>query len=72
MYNKNTKTKRPALCHNLGVTNYKRALELQHDLVDAKKNKIIKYDRVLLTEHNPVFTLGKRGGKKNLVCSNQF
>ena len=72
MSDKNTKTKRPALCLNLGMTNYKRALDLQHDLVDAKKKKLIKYDRILLTEHNPAFTLGKRGGEENLVCSKDF
>ncbi|MCK5100880.1 MAG: lipoyl(octanoyl) transferase LipB, partial [Desulfobacteraceae bacterium] len=66
------KNKRPALCLNLGKTDYSRALDLQHDLVNAKKEKLIKYDRVILTEHFPTFTLGKRGGEENLVCSYDF
>ena len=37
-------SKRPALCLNLGKTDYKRALDLQYDLVNAKKNKLIEYD----------------------------
>ncbi|MCP3898105.1 MAG: lipoyl synthase [Desulfobacteraceae bacterium] len=64
--------KRPALCLNLGKTNYQRALDLQLDLVNAKKEKIIKYDRILITEHLPTFTLGKNGGLENLVCSEDF
>lgn len=70
--NKLLQDKRPALCLNLGKTHYKRALALQHDIVDAKKENQIKYDRVIITEHSPTFTLGKRGGKENLICSNDF
>ena len=66
------RNKRPALCLNLGKTNYKRALDLQHDLVNAKKNKTIEHDRILLTEHFSTFTLGKNGGPENLVCSMDF
>ncbi len=66
------KNKRPALCLNLGITEYPRALDLQNDLVFAKNHKIIEYDRIIITEHFPVFTLGKRGGRENLVCTNDF
>ena len=69
---KDTKARRPALCLNLGLTEYQRALDLQLDLVNAKKEKAILYDRVILTQHLPVFTLGKRGGKENLNCSFDF
>jgi lipoic acid synthetase len=64
--------KRPALCLNLGKTDYKRALDLQYDLVKAKNNKIIEYDRIIITEHYPTFTLGKNGGLENLACSEKF
>ncbi|MCK5100941.1 MAG: lipoyl synthase [Desulfobacteraceae bacterium] len=69
---KPNQTKRPVLCLNLGKTNYTRALELQNDLVNAKKNNVIKYDRIILTEHSSCFTLGKRGGKENLAVSDDF
>jgi lipoyl synthase len=67
-----TNIKHPALCLNLGITDYERVLDLQYDLVNAKTNKLIEHDRIILTEHLPVFTLGKNGGRENFVCSMDF
>lgn len=43
----------------LGKTNYLQAREIQNDLVIKRKNGLIK-DTLLLTEHPPTLTLGKR------------
>ncbi len=56
----------------LPLTAYVDALRLQHNLVDAKINKTINADIVLLLEHLPVFTLGRRGGRENLTVSREF
>lgn len=60
------------ICFNLGRTDYCQVLDLQYDLVNAKKENIIEHDMVILTEHTPVFTLGKNGGLENLNCSASF
>ena len=47
-----------------GRTDYKSSLNLQKYLVEKKiKNSKIP-DFLIFTEHNPVITLGKRGGRK--------
>lgn len=43
----------------LGKTNYLQAREIQNDLVSKRKNNLIK-DTLILTEHPPTLTLGKR------------
>jgi len=60
------------ICVELPALSYKDALNLQHELIDAKKNKIIDRDIVLFLEHDPVFTLGRRGGIENLRVSESF
>ena len=60
------------ICVELSALSYKDALNLQHELIDAKKNKIIDRDIVLFLEHDPVFTLGRRGGIENLRVSESF
>jgi lipoate-protein ligase B len=40
--------------------------------MDARKNQAFDRDIVLFLEHNPVFTLGKRGGIENLKVSERF
>jgi lipoic acid synthetase len=57
---------------DLGLVDYRKAWKLQTDLVDARINKIITSDIVLLLEHPPVFTLGRRGGDENLLVSASF
>lgn len=51
---------------------YRKAWDLQSRLVAARKDGIIDTDIVLLLEHPPVFTLGRRGGEENLMVSGAF
>jgi lipoate-protein ligase B len=53
----------------LPPTDYREAWDLQRNLLDARKNKILDTDIVLILEHPPVFTLGRRGGLENLMVS---
>lgn len=66
---------RPArgwLCVDLPVTPYEEALGLQRRMVDARIDGRLDRDAVLLLEHPPVFTLGRRGGRENLTVSEDF
>ena len=56
----------------LPATEYTRAWDLQNNLVEARKDGVIDKDIILLLEHPPVFTLGRRGGLKNLTVSEDF
>ncbi len=60
------------LCVELPVIEYREAWDLQHDLVAARKDKIVDTNVILLLEHFPVFTLGRRGGLDNLRMSEDF
>jgi lipoate-protein ligase B len=60
------------LCVELPVIDYKKACHLQSHLVAAKNQKTIHKNIVLLLEHPPVFTLGRRGGLNNLRVSESF
>ena len=60
------------LCLELGTLEYGRAWDLQTSLVDARKKRIIDRDVILLLEHHPVFTLGRRGGMEDLTVSRNF
>ena len=64
--------KKPVICLDLSRTEYRKALELQHDLVWARQERVIVHDRLIVTDHQPVFTLGKRGGRENLIRSDEF
>jgi lipoyl(octanoyl) transferase len=57
---------------NLNTLEYKRALALQIAFLNAKINTPTEPDRLLYVEHPQVFTLGRRGGKENLVVSEDF
>jgi lipoate-protein ligase B len=64
-------------CIQLPATAYETALALQRDLVDARIDQktaadIPDADILLLLEHPSVFTLGRRGGRENLVVSETF
>jgi lipoate-protein ligase B len=54
------------------VLEYNAALDLQHRLVAARIDGTIDRDIILLLEHTPVFTLGRRGGLDNLKVSEAF
>jgi len=56
----------------LPATEYTKAWDLQNNLVGARKDGVIDKDIVLLLEHPPVFTLGRRGGLENLTVSEDF
>lgn len=60
------------LCIELPVTEYREAWQLQSNLVAARKDKIVNDNIILLLEHPPVFTIGRRGGLNNLSVSANF
>ena len=60
------------ICLELPALSYSDALNMQHQLMDARKNQAFDRDIVLFLEHNPVFTLGRRGGIENLKVSERF
>jgi lipoyl(octanoyl) transferase len=51
---------------------YEEAWNLQIRLVGARGNGVLASDVVLFLEHPPVFTLGRRGGRENLLVSEAF
>jgi len=48
------------------LTEYQEAWELQQTIVKAKVDGILQNDVILVLEHPPVYTLGRRGGIENL------
>jgi lipoate-protein ligase B len=62
---------RTRICADFSTIGYKEAWELQLDLVAARKAGHVS-DVILLVEHPPVFTLGRRGGRENLAVSEEF
>lgn len=63
---------RQCLCTELSKVEYREAWNLQLAIVAARKDKILNRDVILLIEHSPVFTLGRRGGLENLTVSKSF
>ena len=55
-----------------GLLDYGEALRLQHRLVAARKIGALAADLLILLEHPPVFTLGRRGGRENLIVPTDF
>jgi len=51
----------------LGIVPYAEAWDLQARLVEARVTGNLTNDVVLVLEHPAVFTLGKRGGRENLL-----
>jgi lipoate-protein ligase B len=54
---------------HLGIVPYSEAWDLQTRLVEARVTGSLTNDIVLVLEHPAVFTLGKRGGRENLLVS---
>ena len=52
---------------HLGIVPYAEAWDLQARLVEARVTGSLTNDVVLVLEHPAVFTLGKRGGRENLL-----
>ena len=59
-------------CMDLKTMAYQQAREFQQAMVRARREKSFSQDVILLVEHNPVFTLGRRGGLENLTVSDAF
>lgn len=51
---------------DLGIIDYKPAVELQREIVERKKKGSLKRDFILVCEHKPVITYGRRSNMKNL------
>jgi lipoate-protein ligase B len=60
------------LCVVQPVLDYADAWRLQVELVAARHAAVVDTDIMLLLEHPPVFTLGRRGGRENLTVSESF
>ncbi len=60
------------LCVELLSMDYHEALELQHTVVGAKIAGALGPDVLLLLEHPPVFTLGRRGSREHLLVTEAF
>lgn len=56
---------------NLDTIGYKEAWDLQHELLQQRKDKKIN-DVFLMLEHPHTYTLGKTADKKNLVGSKEY
>ena len=69
-----TRNPQPAtwLCLELETIEYTEALHLQYRLVAARKAGKLDKDVLIILEHQPVFTLGRRGGRENLLVSEAF
>ena len=61
----------PTYLLDLPQTPYLDALELQRSAVEARKTGRLDRDLIILIEHPPVFTLGRRGGRENLLVSEE-
>ena len=57
---------------DLGVTDYAAAYSLQLALVEKRRNGTTADDVFLVTEHPSTFTLGRRGGRENLMVTESF
>ncbi len=63
---------KPWLAVDMGRVPYGPVLAFQAALVEARKKMLIKQDVVLILEHEPVFTLGRRGVTENLLVGPEF
>jgi len=60
------------LCAQIASMDYAEALELQRRLVSARIAGNLDRNAVLVLEHSPVFTLGRRGGRESLKVPENF
>jgi lipoyl(octanoyl) transferase len=54
------------------VVDYRELLALQRSLVDEKASGALAHDLLLVLEHHPVFTLGRRGIRSGLLVGEDF
>ena len=57
---------------SLPVSPYKEVWKLQRKIVEAKVQGRLDEDVILALEHEPVFTLGRRGNKENLLLPEEL
>jgi len=57
---------------DLKVIDFQEAYNLQQQISEAKTARFFNPDVILVLEHLPVFTLGKRGGSENLKVDTSF
>ncbi len=57
---------------DLGLMDYGTAFALQKRIVDQKVDDPGRPDVILIVEHPAVFTLGRRGGRENLIVDDAF
>lgn len=63
---------RCATFEDLGLRDYVPVLDLQTTAREEMIQDPVLGDRVLFVQHPAVYTLGKRGGRENLVVSERF
>ncbi len=56
--------------YKLGLVPYRKALEIQLNLLERRKRGEIE-DTLLLLEHPPTFTIGRRGNMGNLLAAEE-
>ena len=54
--------------YNLGLVDYKKALDIQFSLLEKRIHGEIN-DTLLLLEHPPTITIGRNGNLSNLLIS---
>lgn len=57
--------------YKIGLVPYKTALDLQMRLLEKRKNDEIG-DTLLLLEHPPTFTIGRKGDKQHLLINEKY
>jgi len=62
---------RPGYCLEIGIEEYGKVFELQKKLNQARRNGTIP-DTVILLEHHPCLTIGKKGGFDHILVSDRF
>lgn len=56
---------------NLGSCDYKKALDIQYDILDKRQRDELG-DTLILVEHPPVITLGRHAVQSNIVVSEEY
>lgn len=64
--------RKTCLCIEYSLKEYRASLDLQRRLVLARQTDTLENDIVLILEHPPVFTLGRRARIENLKVSRTF
>jgi len=57
--------------YKIGLVPYRKALNIQHRLLEMRKNGEIG-DTLLLLEHPPTFTIGRKGDKEHLLINERY